>query len=277
MYLATLLAFLGVLAATVCNAQTFSSCNPTVNISCPADPAISTPFTSDFTKGSSALTGWTTTAGSLTYDTSGSGALFTINKRGDAPTIQSTGYLFFGYVEVKMKAAAGQGIISSIVLESDDLDEVDWEFIGGTDSGVQTNYFGKGNTTTYDRMIPYNVATPQEVSHTYALNWTADSLVWLIDNVPQRTLHYADAVGGKNYPQTPMNVRIGIWAGGDPSNSAGTITWAGGPTDYTKAPFTMSVESVKIINYTPGTSYSYSDMSGSYQSIKVAGAGNPSG
>ena len=51
--------------------------------------------------------------------------------------------LHFGYVEVVMKAAPGVGIISSIVLQSDNLDEVDWEWIGGVDSRVQQNYFGK--------------------------------------------------------------------------------------------------------------------------------------
>jgi hypothetical protein len=42
-----------------------------------------------------------------------------------------------------MKAAPGVGIVSSIVLQSDNLDEVDWEWIGGVDSRVQQNYFGK--------------------------------------------------------------------------------------------------------------------------------------
>lgn len=178
----------------------------------------------------------------------------------------------FGYYEITMKAATGTGIISSIVLQSEDLDEVDWEFIGGNNAQVQTNYFGKGNTTTFDRMIPYNVATPQDTFHTYAVNWTSSSLVWLIDNTAVRTVNFADAVGGKNFPQTPMNLRLGIWAGGDPSNSAGTIEWAGGETDYSKAPFTMTVKSIKVQNYNSGKEYVWEDQSGSFESIKtVAG------
>jgi hypothetical protein len=54
------------------------------------------------------------------------GSEFTINKLGDGPTIQSNFYMFFGYVEVVMKAAPGAGIVSSFVMESDDLDEIDW-------------------------------------------------------------------------------------------------------------------------------------------------------
>lgn len=44
-----------------------------------------------------------------------------------------------------LKAAPGTGIVSSAILQSDDLDELDWEWLGGTDyaSKVQTNYFGK--------------------------------------------------------------------------------------------------------------------------------------
>ncbi len=43
-----------------------------------------------------------------------------------------------------MKAAPGAGIVSSVVLESDDLDEIDWEWVGATAGEAQSNYFGKG-------------------------------------------------------------------------------------------------------------------------------------
>jgi len=43
-----------------------------------------------------------------------------------APTINTTNYLFFGRVDVVMKAATGGGIVTSIVLQSDDQDEIDW-------------------------------------------------------------------------------------------------------------------------------------------------------
>ncbi|KAF2251444.1 glycoside hydrolase family 16 protein [Trematosphaeria pertusa] len=253
-------------------AQTFTDCDPTKK-TCPNNPAMPADFSTDFKAGASGVKGWKQTAGTLNYGASG--AEFTVAKKGDAPTIQSEGYLHFGYIEVKMKAAPGQGIISSIVLQSDDLDEVDWEFIGGVSSKVQMNYFGKGNTTTYDRMVEADVSNVQEM-HTYALNWTADALTWIIDNAPVRTLKFADANGGNNYPQTPSNVRIGIWAGGDSENE-GTRSWAGGPVDYSKAPFTQTVESVKIINYTPAKEYQWTDQSGSYKSIKAIGAGDTEG
>jgi hypothetical protein len=259
--------------AALAAAQTFTDCNP-MEKECPNDPAMPKNFETDFTKGADAIKGWKQTAGSLTY--SAEGAEFAVAKKGDAPTIQSEGYLHFGYVEVKMKSAPGQGIISSIVLQSDNLDEVDWEWLGGVDDKVQMNYFGKGNTTTFDRMIEAPVAATQGEMHTYALNWTADALTWLIDGKEQRTLKFADANGGKNFPQTPCNVRLGNWPAGD-SKDAGTVSWAGGKVDYAGAPFKMTVQSIKVINYSPGKEYNFSDKSGSFQSIKVIDAGNDAG
>lgn len=259
--------------AVLATAQTFTDCNP-MEKDCPNDPAMPATFETNFKAGKDAVKGWKQTAGSLTYGADG--AEFVVAQKGDAPTIQSEGFLHFGYVEVKMKAAPGQGIISSIVLQSQDLDEVDWEWIGGQEGKVQMNYFGKGNTTTYDRMIEAPVATTQTETHTYALDWKPESLTWIIDGKPVRTLNFADANGGKTYPQTPCNVRIGNWPGGD-SKDKGTVEWAGGVTDYSKAPFKMTVESVKVTNYNPGKEYQWTDRSGSKESIKVIDAGNKEG
>ncbi|KAL6229637.1 concanavalin A-like lectin/glucanase domain-containing protein [Aspergillus navahoensis] len=251
-----------------CAAQTYSDCNPTEE-TCSADTGLAQwSFTTDFTSGDSAFDNWNVTSGSVS--STSLGAAFTINEQGDAPTIETDFYIFFGYVEVKMRAANGTGIISTAILESDDLDEIDWEQISTFDNQITTNYFGKGNTTSYDRATTVSVSNPITEFHTYGISWTASKTEWYVDGTLVRTLNYADAVGGTNYPQTPMRVRIGIWAGGDPDNSEGTIEWAGGETDYTAGPFTMYVESVRIINYNPAESYTYTDTSGDYTSIQAS-------
>jgi hypothetical protein len=126
--------------AALAAAQTFTDCNP-MEKTCPNDPAMPQNWETDFTKGKEAIKGWKQTAGSLTYGSEG--AQFVVAKKGDAPTIGSETYLHYGKVEVTMKAAPGQGIISSIVLQSNDLDEIDWEWLGGVDAKVQLNWFGK--------------------------------------------------------------------------------------------------------------------------------------
>lgn len=159
--------------------------------------------------------------------------------------------------------------MSSAILESDDLDEIDWEWLGGTATEVETNYFGKGNTSTYDRETYVQMADSQAEFHNYTIVWTKESTVWMIDGQSVRTLAYADANGGANYPQTPMRVKLGIWAGGDPSNPEGTIQWAGGETNYDEGPFTAYIQSVSITNYNPAHSYTYGDLTGSYESIQL--------
>lgn len=254
-------------------AQTFTDCNPlNASLTCPNDAALGMDYNFYFNTSSTVTNSWNITAGSLVYGASGTE--FTVAKKGDSPTIQSQFYIFFGSVSVVMKAATGQGIISSIVLESDDLDEVDWEFMGGNATFAETNYFGKGNTTSFDRAIYYPVSSDvRENFHNYTVVWTSDKLEWLIDGTLVRTLEYADANGGKNYPQTPMTVRMGIWAGGDSEESNGTIEWAGGVTDYSKGPYTMYVQSAQINDFSTGSAYVYSDHSGSFESIKTL-AGN---
>ena len=64
-----------------------------------------------------------------------------------------------------------------------------------------------------------------------------------------------------------MQVHLGLWDAGDPATAAGTVQWAGGYTDFTKAPFTSYVKSVSITNANPCASYSYGDNSGAASSI----------
>lgn len=115
------------LAVAQASAQTYTTCNP-LEKTCPADKGTTESNLSfDFTK---SLDQWTTTAG--TVNPGSDGAAFTINQKGDAPTIETDFYIFFGDVSVTMKAAPGTGIVSSIVFESDDLDEIDWVRISPT-------------------------------------------------------------------------------------------------------------------------------------------------
>ena len=258
--------------------QTFTACNPLNTTNCPTDPALGT--NASFTFNSSNPVDpqvWNATAGVLQYQPDKPGAEFIVTNPGDSPTITSAFYFFFGRVSVMMRAATGTGIVSSIVLESDDLDEIDWEFLGSNRTHAETNFFGKGNTTSYDRAIWYplpNNAAPQDQYHNYTVTWTAESLDWYIDGQHMRQVTPNDSVTlyGKNYPQTPMTLKLGIWAGGDPNeNAPGVVQWAGGVTDYTQGPFTMYVESTEVVDYTTGASeYAYGDETGSWQSIKVA-------
>ena len=142
---------------------------------------------------------------------------------------------------------------------------------------MQTNYFGKGITGAYDRSSFEAAANSETQYRTYTIDWSADQIVWQIDGQTVRVLTAA-AAEPNQYPQTPMQVKFGIWSGGDPSNSPGTVAWAGGSTNYANAPFSMYIKSLSVADYSTGSSYSYSGASGSWQSIQAAGGKvNPSG
>ena len=114
----------------IVTAQTFTDCDPTKKTCQPDTGLNEAAFTSDFTAGSDANSSWSAAAYS-TINYGSQGAEFSISRDKQAPTIQTDFYIFFGRIDVKMRAAKGTGIVSSIVFESDDLDEIDWEFLGG--------------------------------------------------------------------------------------------------------------------------------------------------
>ena len=233
--------FLGYIATAIwvvsqASAQTYSQCNPLTGGAflnsfkpwtstnfhrstggCPPDTALGKSVNVNFASGPSDSF---TPQGSPTYDSNG--ASLTVAKDGDSPQLTSKWYIMFGHVDFVIKAAPGTGIVSSAVLQSDDLDEIDWEWLGGDNSQGQSNYFGKGQAVTHNRGAFHAAAGNHDVFKTYSIDWTADQIVWSIDGQSVRAL--SSSTGSQYpYPQTPMVVKVGAWCGGCPSNAPQTI------------------------------------------------------
>lgn len=270
------------LAATLVSAQTHTLCDPTKRDDCPNPKALgSKVIDHDFRTGKTDfihdLPGTSTT-----YDKT-EGALYSIKEAANAPTTASGPYIFFGQLDVELRVAPGAGIVTSVVLQSDDLDEIDWEWVGSDHTRVQTNYFSKGCTTTYDRGGYASVADAQDVFHTYTLKWTPTQLDWIIDGAVVRTLKNEGLSGCSGYPQSPMQVKLGSWVAGKEGNAAGTIEWAGGMANFKDAPFVAAYKRIRVVDYMGGqgakeaTEYVYTDRTGSWQSIKVVADGKTQG
>lgn len=133
-----------VLFSALASAQTYSDCNPMlkckftplvrigssgilahfITAGCPANPALSGTFSHTYGAEDSHFR---YLAGKDMIRYGGpDGAIFRVEKSKDSPTIVSNFYIMWGKFEVTMKAAPGAGIVSSIVLQSEDLDEIDW-------------------------------------------------------------------------------------------------------------------------------------------------------
>lgn len=247
-------------------AQTWSNCNPTVRSDCPPDSALARTVNINFKSASDSFT----PQGNPTYGSDG--VSFTVAKSGDSPQLTSKWYIMFGKVEIDVQAAPGAGIVSSFVLQSDTLDEIDWEWLGADPEQVQSNVFSKGlSPSGAFHADPGNQAGFKK----YSIEWTPQQIVWQIDGVTVRALESANAQG--QYPQTPMQVKFGAWSGGDPANAPGTIQWARGPTDYSAGPFSMKVRSLMVQDYSTGTQYVYGDQSGTWGSVKAVGGAVYSG
>lgn len=244
-----------------------------MSATCPPNPALAVfEYDIDFTQYQTTPPNWTVSPDE-NVDFGVFGAEFTFSKPLDAPSISTNFYILFGHVEVVMEAAPGTGIISSATLMSDDQDEIDWEFSGNNFRAgkgiVGSNYFSKGITADYDRGLYHTVDSPQTKFHTYTLDWSINELKWSIDGVAVRILENTGPNASYPYPQSPMQLQLGLWDGGDPSNENGTIQWAGGLTNTSQAPFTMYVSSVKIQTANPcNGGYQYTDNTGNYNSIK---------
>lgn len=117
------------------------------------------------------------------------------------------------------------------------------------------------------------------------MQWTPDTITWLVDGVAGRTLKKSDTWNETaqrwDYPQTPARVELSIWPGGAASNSEYTIEWAGGAIDWDSEDIQnygydfATVKSVSIECYNassaPGTnnavSYYYNNIAGTNNTV----------
>ncbi len=112
------------LSLSLSHAQTYTKCNP-LNSTCPADVALGTTVDFDFTSVGINPQVWDSTSSPINFGNKG--GEFTVAQSGDGPNMNTQFSIFFGTISVMLKAANGTGICSSIVLLSDDRDEIDIE------------------------------------------------------------------------------------------------------------------------------------------------------
>lgn len=179
------------------------------------------------------------------------GLSLSINTRGDSPHIKTQLFMFHGKVGVDIRRAPGRGIVSAFYLISDDLEEIDFELLGGDTDQVQTNFFIKGNVSNYERGMDHKI-NPEPLFHRYEIEWTPHHIRWYVDRFLLREVPHTNPHG---FPTSPVNINFSLWAGGDSELNHWTIQWAGGYTNYDEVPFTMTVRNLVVQDYSSKTSY----------------------
>ncbi|KAL7805824.1 glycoside hydrolase family 16 protein [Trichoderma aethiopicum] len=313
MLLLLLLLLLSPLALPVlASLKDLSNCDPLKkDAHCPPDPAFATETSFDFTRTSwddDQFTSFWSADSSTVKDkrqlvlnsTDGKGAAFTVWQDGQAPTLTSNKYLLFGKVSVQVQAAKGPGLITAIVLKSDSGDEIDWELLGAYENQAQTNYFYDGQPlfNTYNTTHHLDASSFAQ-PHTYAIEWTPLNLTFSIDGVVRKTWHHqhssdsispADSViPASKWPQTPMQLKLGIWSVSNASDP-GTVSWAGGLPDWSdndaadKEPYVAHFYSLQLQDYAGGCNetdgkgggieYLYDERTTGWQDIDLKGCAN---
>ncbi|KAG5981236.1 hypothetical protein E4U55_003147 [Claviceps digitariae] len=267
-----------------------ASCDPLrKDMHCPPDPAFASQASFDFNS-----SGWddehfanfwsvdNSTAQDkkrLDFGADGKGLAMGMFGTGDAPTLVSNKYLLFGKVSVTMQAAKGAGLITAMVLKSDSGDEIDWELLGAYENQAQTNYFYDGQALFNTYNNTYDLATSSfDAPQTYAVEWTDQSLSFSINDTVRKMWHLGE-IPAEKWPQTPMQVKLGVWSVGNDSDP-GTIAWAGGVPDWEAGPYKALFTKVQIQDYTGFCNqtdesgyveYQYDERTVGWQKIRIAG------
>ncbi|EME83583.1 glycoside hydrolase family 16 protein, partial [Pseudocercospora fijiensis CIRAD86] len=243
---------------------------------CPPVPGLTERFTDDFTTLSKVPNNWIIADYAEQYlsFSNSKGLEFRLPDGLSAPYIWTKNYLHYGKVEVTLQSAPGIGVISSAVLMSDTLDEIDWEWSGNDFAlkvpTIQTNYFGQGVTGNWDRGTQPRVEKNMTQNFmTYTFDWKPDSLSWAINGNVIRTLYAKNQDNNQyRYPQSPSRFHLGLWDAGYKDVAWYTKQWAGGETDLKGFPYSLYVKKVTITPYTSCAEYQATDTTGNTASFK---------
>jgi beta-glucanase (GH16 family) len=231
--------------------------------------------------GDSSKTDWVMDGQAVIYNDN---VLLTMAPSTVGTVLASSTYMWYGNVRATFKTSRGQGVVTAFILLSDVKDEIDYEFVGADLGTAQTNYYFQG-ITDYDNGGNTTVSDTFANYHTYEVDWTPDSITWLVDGNIARTKKRSDTWNATSnqwaFPQTPARVQLSIWPGGLSTNAPGTIAWAGGEINWnsidiqTNGYYYATFESVEVSCYNAssapgtntGTSYTYDNAAGTNDTV----------
>lgn len=160
----------------------------------------------------------------------------------------------YGRWEIRMKAAAASGTVSSFFtyyndsyIATNNWREIDIEILGKNPNQFQSNLItGNANNkqTSEQYHRPANGADLSNSYHTYVLEWTPDSIVYRLDGTRVRRTSAPSSQQVVDLRDTDQGYRMNVWA----STSADWV----GALDYSKLPQLQIVRWMRYSKYTPG-------------------------
>ena len=121
---------------------------------------------------------------------------------------------FYGYgsLEASIKAAKGDGVVTSLFFytgptDKNPWDEIDVEILGKDTTKMQVNYITNGNGG-HESMIDLGFDASQGF-HEYKIQWDEGRIVWCVDG---QKIHSEDGSRGE-LPSTPGRIMMNLWPG----------------------------------------------------------------
>ena len=117
----------------------------------------------------------------------------------------------YGRFEARLKSSDVPGTVTAFFIytgpfDGNPHDEIDIEILGKDPTKMQTNYIANG-VGGHETMIPLGFDASQDF-HTYAFEWTPDSITWYVDGAP---VHIEDSTRG-SLPTAPGRIMMSLWA-----------------------------------------------------------------
>ena len=164
-----------------------------------------------------------------------------LTETGGGTGIKLDNKIQYGNIDVTMKVAKGNSIVSAFILFSDEnQDEVDFEFVQNKNypnRNIQTTFYYRG-IPLYDVNDLY-IDTGIDLAYSYnkyTIIWDKEFYEWRFNDKFLRRTYKKDT---KNYPDSLSNIKISIWEH-VPSN------WSGPAPNFTEGPFILSISSITV-------------------------------
>jgi hypothetical protein len=125
----------------------------------------------------------------------------------------------YGKFEARIQFAPGDGVVSSFFLWKDASElpnvfwnEIDIEKLGADCAGYSTNAIYGLPEANHNQDVRSQVDICQSY-HTHAIEWTPDTLIWLLDGVEVRRITGADLQAFEDNALPGMQMRFNLWVG----------------------------------------------------------------